>query len=214
MGRISDLFLPPMDSYDTQLAREGEDICRVLDLPKHVRRIKWLDQILWYTYPSDGCGFGRVDGYFPAHMKGRIEPKEWRPIMCSRRIYSQLHWSPPLSVFFGWLATLFLVTIVGAGFASGVLGTTRGSWVLLSILLAEIPIFVLVRGRGIKRLKLQADLLASRVEGKQEFLSVLRKIQSFGLSDIVKTENRGLTSYVSTRPSIAQRIHNLELFKG
>ena len=85
---------------------------------------------------------------------------------------------------------------------------------LLLILLAEVPIFILVRARGIRRQKLQADLLASRVEGKQEFLAVLKKIQSFGLSDIVKTENRGLKSRISARPSISERIHNLELFKG
>ena len=214
MDSISDLFLPPMDRYDTQLAREGEDICRLLDLPRHVRRIRWLDRIFWKTYPSDGCGFGRIDGYFPARMKGRLEPKEWRPIMCSRRIYSQLQRNPPLSVFFGWIATLFLIMIVGAGFASGQFGSMRGSWVLLLILLVEVPIFVLVRARGTKRQKLQADLLASRVEGKQEFLAVLRKIQSFGPSDVVKTENRGLSSHISTRPKITERINNLELFKG
>jgi len=42
-----------MDSYDTQLAREGEDICRVLDLPKHVRQVTWMDRILWHTFDSD-----------------------------------------------------------------------------------------------------------------------------------------------------------------
>lgn len=214
MDGISDLFQPPMDNYDTQLTREGEDICRVLDLPTHVRRVQWLDRILWNTYQSDSCGFGRVTGYFPARMKGKIEPQEWRPIMCSRRIYNQLQKNPPLSVIFTSIATLFLVVINGAGIASGQLGNTRGSWVLLSILLVELPIFFLLRARGTKRQKLQADLLASRVEGKQGFLFVLRKIQSLGLRDIVKTESRGLSRYLSTRPSIADRIRNLELFKG
>jgi len=214
MNSISALFLPPMDNYDIQLALEGEDICRLLNLPTHVRRITWVDRDVWSAFPSDDCGFFHEEGLFPAHMKGRLEPKEWRPLMCSRRIYKRIRRDPPLSVFFGMIATLFLVMIVGAGLVSGQFGNTRGSWVILFILLAEVPIFFVVYARGTRRQKLQADLLASRVEGKQEFLSVLRKIQSLGLSDVVKTEGRGLSRYFSSRPSIAERIHNLELFKG
>jgi len=66
--------------------------------------------------------------------------------------------------------------------------------------------------QGQKNLKLQADLLAARVEGRQAFLTVLRKIQTFGLTDIVKTERRGFRRHFSSRPSLSERIHNLELF--
>jgi len=186
-----------MDSYDTQLAREGEDICRVLDLPKHVRQITWMDRILWHTFDSDRCSFGRVVGYFPAQMKGRLEPKEWRPIMASSRILRQIHGNPPVrSIFISTLALFILF----AGIA--------GLVIISAAALALVNSYT----QGQKTLKLQADLLAARVEGRQEFLSVLRKIQTFVLTDIVKTERRGFRRHFSARPSLSERIHNLELF--
>ncbi len=186
-----------MDSFDTQLAREGEDICRVLDLPKHMRQITWMDRILWHTFDSDRCSFGRVVGYFPAQMKGRLEPKEWRPIMASSRILRQIHGNPPVrSIFISTLA-LFILFVGIAGASAGVLGWD-GRFALALVIISA--------------LKLQADLLAARVEGRQEFLSVLRKIQTFELTDIVKTERRGFRRHFSGRPSLSERIHNLELF--
>jgi hypothetical protein len=208
--RISDLFLPPMDSYDTQLALEGEDICRVLDLPKHVRQITWLDRIFWHTYDSDRCGFGRIVGYFPAQMKGRLEPKEWRPLMASSRILRQIHGNPPVRSIFGSIFAAFILLLGIAGASVEGFG-----WRLaLDLVLITAGALVLVNSytQGQKTLKLQADLLAARVEGRQQFLSVLRKIQTFGLTDIVNTEKRGFRRHFSSRPSLSERIHNLELF--
>ena len=201
-----------MDSYDTQLAREGEDICRVLDLPKHVRQITWMDRILWHTFDSDRCSFGRVVGYFPAQMKGRLEPKEWRPIMASSRILRQIHGNPPVrSIFISTLA-LFILFVGIAGASTGVLGWDGRFALGLVIISAAALALVNSYTQGQKTLKLQADLLAARVEGRQEFLSVLRKIQTFELTDIVKTERRGFRRHFSSRPSLSERIHNLELF--
>jgi len=80
-------------------------------------------------------------------------------------------------------------------------------------LVIDGPIFVNGFTQGEKKLKLQADLLAARAEGKEEFLSVLRKIQELGLSDVRKTERRQLSRHFSSKPSLSERIHNLELFK-
>jgi hypothetical protein len=207
---ISDLFLPPMDSYDTQLAREGEDICRVLDLPKHVKRITWMDPFLWHTFDSDKCSFGRIVGYFPAQMKGRLEPKEWRPIMASSRFLRQIGANPPVRSFFVtfFAGFIFLVGIAGAS----VVGFGWGLAIALLIIAASALALVNSFTQGRKTLRLQADLLAARVEGRQAFLSVLRKIQTFGLTDIVNTEKKRLRRHFSSRPSLSERIHNLELF--
>jgi hypothetical protein len=207
---ISDLFLPPMDSYDTQLAREGEDICRVLDLPKHVKRITWMEPFLWHTFDSDRCSFGRIVGYFPAQMKGRLEPKEWRPIMASSRFLRQIHGNPPVrSIIVGFFAAfIFLVGIGGAS----VEGFGWGLAIALPMIIGGALLLVNSYTQGRKTLRLQADLLAARVEGRQQFLSILRKIQTFGLTDIVKTERRGLRRHFSSRPCLTERIHNLELF--
>src|SRR5712664_2061019 len=137
---ISDLFLPPMDSYDTQLAREGEDICRALDLPKHVRRITWMDRVLWHTFDSDRCSFGRVVGYFPAQMKGRLEPKEWRPIMASSRILRQIHGNPPVrSIFISIFAMFILLLGIAAASTSGF-----GWGLALSLVITTAAALVLV----------------------------------------------------------------------
>ncbi len=207
---ISDLFLPPMDSYDTQLAREGEDICRVLDLPRHVKRITWLDRVLWHTFDSDRCSFGRIDGYFPAQMKGRLKPKEWRPIMASSRFLRQIHGNPPVrNILVGiFAAFIFLVGIGGAS----VEGFGWGLGIVFLMIVGGALLLVNSYTQGRKTLRLQADLLAARVEGRQQFLSVLRKIQTLGLTDIVNAERRGLSRHFSSRPSLSERIHNLELF--
>jgi hypothetical protein len=188
---ISDLFLPPMDSYDTQLAREGEDICRVLDLPKHVKRITWMEPFRWHTFDSDRCSFGRIVGYFPAQMKGRLEPKEWRPIMASSRFLRQIHGNPPVrSIIVGIFAAFIFLTGIATA-SAGVFGWDGRFALALVIISAAALALVNSYTQGRKKLRLQADLLAARVEGRQQFLSVLRKIQTFGLTDIVNTEKRG-----------------------
>jgi len=145
-------------------------------------------------------------------MKGRLEPKEWRPIMASSRILRQIHGNPPVrSIFISTLA-LFILFVGIAGASAGVLGWDGRFALALVIISAAALALVNSYTQGQKTLKLQADLLAARVEGRQEFLSVLRKIQTFELTDIVKTERRGFRRHFSARPSLSERIHNLELF--
>lgn len=210
MGSVSDYFLFPADSYDSELARQGNDVCQKLNLPSNVRRIVWLERILWHTIHSDECFFYSNGALFPARMKGKLEPKEWRSLIASNRMfrYIRTNMSGRELVI---LPAVFLTLILAAAI-SRFFGTDIGSTIGLLILLIDGPVFVNGITQAKKTQRLQADLLAARVEGKQEFLLVLRKIHDLGLSDVIKTEKRKLSRHFSGKPSLAERIHNLELF--
>jgi hypothetical protein len=211
MGSVSDHFLLPADSYDSELVREGNDVCRKLNLPANVRRIVWRDKVLWHTLHSDECFFHGNRALFPARMKGRLDPIEWRPLIASFRMFSYLRRNLPgrgLVI----LPAVFL-TLILAGLISRFLGADLGETIGLLLLVIDGPVFVNGITQGKKTQRLQADLLAARAEGKEKFLSSLRKIRDFGLSDVIKTEKRPLRRHFSGKPSLAERIHNLELFK-
>jgi Zn-dependent protease with chaperone function len=60
---------------------------------------------------------------------------------------------------------------------------------------------------------LQADLETARIFGREEILSVLRKIYGMGLPDVIATQKLGFGSHFSGKPSVAERIANLCLAK-
>ncbi len=105
------------------------------------------------------------------------------------------------------------LTLILAGLISRFFGTDIGVTIGLLLLVIDGPVFFNGITQGKKTLRLQADLLAARAEGKEEFLSVLRKIRELGLSDVLKTERRRLRRHFSSKPSLSERIHNLELFR-
>jgi len=210
LDRVSDLFALPSDSYDSEIVREGNDVCHRLNLPEHVRRIVWLDRILWHAFDSDECFFHGRDGLFPARMKGRLAPNEWRPLIASYKMFRYIRRNVPGRVLI--MIPVTFLTLLGAGLTSRFLGADFGATFGLLLLVIDGPLYVNLLTQGRKMLKLQADLLAARAEGKEELLSVLRKIQGFGLSDVVETERRQLSRHFSSKPSLSERIHNLELF--
>lgn len=210
MDRVSDYFLFPADSYDAELVREGADVCQKLNLPEHVRRIAWLDRALWHNFHSDKCFFHGKEALFPARMKGKLEPREWRPLIASYKLYKFYRRNPPLRIFLV-LPAMFLALTVAAAIVR-IFATDVGITFGLTLLAMEGPLFVNLETQGTKNKKLQADLLASRVEGKEDFLVVLKKIRGLRLSDIAKTERRKLSRHFSSKPSLSERIRNLELF--
>jgi len=113
---------------------------------------------------------------------------------------------PLRSVFVSFLTLfLFVSAIVGFFIITSFTGFAIDSLVVMIDCLA----FVYSFQWGRKKLGLQADRLAVQVVGKQEFLAVLRKIESFGLNDVVRTERQGFRRHFSRRPSVSERIANL-----
>ncbi len=143
-------------------------------------------------------------------MKGRLAPNEWRPLIASYKMFRYIRRNVPGRVLI--MIPVTFLTLLGAGLTSRFLGADFGATFGLLLLVIDGPLYVNLLTQGRKMLKLQADLLAARAEGKEELLSVLRKIQGFGLSDVVETERRQLSRHFSSKPSLSERIHNLELF--
>src|SRR3989442_4028880 len=201
MGSVSDYFLFPADSYDSEIVRQGNEGCQKLNLPANVRRIFWRDKVLWHILHSDECFFHSSRALFPARMKGRLEPKEWRPLIASYSVFRYIRSNVPgrgLVI----MPAVFL-TLILAGLISRFFGTNLGMTIGPLLLVIDGPLLVNGITQGKKTQRLQADLLAARAEGKQEFLFVLRKIRGLGLTDVIKTEKRKLRRHFSSKPSLA-----------
>jgi hypothetical protein len=211
MENPADLFLLPVDDYDRDVVREGNDVCQRLNLPEHVRRIVWLDRVPGHTVHSDECYFHGKQAFFPARMKKRLEPKEWRPLIASSRMFLHIQTNIPGRVLLT-MPAIFL-TLIGAVPIAQIFGADIGTTMGLLLLVIYGPIFVNGFTQGRKKLKLQADLLAAKAEGKEEFLSVLGKIRELTLGDVLRTDRRRLSRHFSSKPSLSERMYNLELFK-
>lgn len=176
--------------------------------------ISWGDLIfegkVLSRVPSDQCLFRRDKIILAERMEGILDPEEWAPLLASSLIYwvkfrrRRIHVS---------IVRLFLPE--GLAFAGIVLVAhlLRDPGL---VLLALFP-FVVVSLVGLisyitaeRNLRLQADVDASLVVGRENFLGVLRKIYSLGLDDIKGGMTPGRYRRLSLIPSIIDRINNLE----
>ncbi len=98
---------------------------------------------------------------------------------------------------------------------SAIFGSSAGGLpFFLYVVFVGGPFFVNRITQGAKNQRLQAELEAARIFGKEELLSTLRKIDGMGMPDVIETENRGLTRHFSSKPSLAERITNLSLWQS
>ena len=204
-----------MDAYDSQIAQDVEDVSRILGLKITVKVLRWVDRVTRSKVNSDDCRFAFGLAAFPDRMKGRLEPKEWRPLIASTLIHRKiLARNPPGSILVSMLA-LFVLMIVGAGILLVIFGNGAGGLpFFLYMVLVGGPVLVNGVTQGAKKHRLQADLEVARIFGKEDLLSVLRKIDGMGMPDAVETENRGFSRHFSSKPSVAERITNLSLWQS
>jgi hypothetical protein len=209
---LQGLFLSQrkMDDYDTQVVEEADDICRVLSLKPQIKRLLWADRV-----NSDDCRFALGLASFPDRMKGRLEPKEWRPLIASTLIYRKIiARNPPGSAVVA-IAVLFVLLVGGAGILSAIFGSSAvGLPFFLYLVFVGGPFFANRITQGAKNQRLQADLEAARVFGKEELLSVLRKIDGMGMRDVIETEKRRFSRHFSSKPSVAERITKVSLWQS
>ncbi len=202
------LDLSELDAYDNLLIEEAQDLCKTFSLTTKVRRVCWLDRMLWIKINSDECRFG-ADGVFcPDRMKGRLEPEEWKPIMAlflgvqentSKEYVSQL-------------PHCLTRSFRGVPYRGRNLDPLRKLPELI------LPIVYSASRRSNsdqrdcsarKERRLEADVEVARVLGRDQFLEILGKIDGFGLDDVVKrTEKRGISRHFSGKPSVPERIAN------
>lgn len=170
--------------------------------------MRWLDRAIWSKINSDECRFGADGVLFPDRMKGKLEPTEWRPLMASSLIFQKILARNMPASFLVTIPLLFLATLIGAGIAM-VSGGYEGIVFFLFVVLVDGPILVNGVTRARKKRRLEADLQATRIVGRDELLGVLKKIDGLGLDDVMKTDKRKLSSHFSSKPSVAERISNL-----
>lgn len=203
-----------LDTYDSQIVEVAEDLCRVLGLKPQVRQLRWVDRVTRSKVNSDDFRFALGLAAFPDRMRGKLEPKEWRPLIASTLIFRKIFArNPPGSILVTVLA-LFVLLVIGAGILVTLFGASAsGLPFFLYAILVCCPVYVNGISRATKKRRLQADLEAARIFGKEELLSVLRKIDGMGLPDVIETEKRGFSRHFSGKPSVAERIANLSLTK-
>jgi len=203
-----------MDSYDSQVIQEAQDLCMVLNLKTQIKQLHWVDRVTRSWVNSDDCRFALGLAAFPDRMKGRLEPKEWRPLIASSLIHRKILARNPPGSYLVTMVAMFVSLIVGAGILLAIFGNGAGGLPFFLYTVLVVPL-ILANGvtRAAKKRRLQADLEVSRLFGKEELLSVLRRIDEMGLPDVIETEKRGFSRHFSGKPSVAERIANLSLAK-
>ena len=199
-----------MDGSDGQIIKETEDVCKALDLKVRIRQLYWVDRTVGRKFKADECHFSLGLATFPVSMKGRLDPKEWRPLIASTMIYRKIiSRNPPKSIVVT-IAALFALLVGGLGILSKLFGDSGANLPsFLYIVLVIAPFLANRTTQGRKNQRLQADLEAARIFGRQELLSTLRKIDGMGIPDVIQTENRGFSRHFSSKPSVAERISNV-----
>jgi len=152
-------------------------------------------------------------------MKGKLSPAEWRPLLVSSLIYeARLRGRRDLATILAW--TPFIIDGIGWWWLFAVWTSEPGIPALLAItdsvgLIAAFLVGGLLSRWLSKRLRLEADNLASALVGLEILKRVLEKMESLGLADGYAGSLWGMGypfsgELMSGRPTLAERIRNLE----
>ena len=205
---MSDGIAQQWVTYDEEIVRVGQEVCKYLDIQFKLKRIAWRKSSPFLRLGSDDCLFVRGRGTLalPWWMRGRLKPEEWRPLMTSSLIYNRrLVWTFPLDLGIVLIGMVVLV-IVGAGLFFPSFGAPG---FLLYLVILFGPFLQQQFSQINKKLRLKADTEASRLVGISTFLGVLGKIDALGMEDVERTKQRRLSRYFSSKPNLRERIQNL-----
>jgi len=199
-------------------------VCLLLDLPVfYLKTLEWSDKTAslrgggGQIVPSDQCFILPAgDVILPKHMKEKLSVDEWKPLIASSLIYER----KLLPMLRGKVLKLIVVPTATSTVVAGVfLALTRSFWAALPfptglVVFAVPPSIVLFLGLGRftpyqKSARLQADMQATRLVGREFFLEVLRKIDGLGMEDIEERKRKNSEGSSSEFPSLAERLENL-----
>jgi hypothetical protein len=218
---MSGSFVP--DSRDQKILEIIGELRAQLKVPNCPRNLLWAERIKTgdsdrsgsKPIGSDECYLGKNAIVLPMHMRDKLEPEEWRPIIASgiilnmrlrpgvvKKIKTRL-WFPPLTMLI--LAVFF--------FAQGPFDSTGNfhgpTWVLPLLSFSLVAVLVVpwtLYGRYYRQAKLIADRDSAEIVGKQAFLDVMMKLDQMGLQDLEKAKRNHFTS---PRLGINIRINNI-----
>ena len=206
-----------MGSYDSE--REAEEDRRILTIAREIGQplgipVSNFQRIRWVKYvPSDGCGFGSGSLGLSLRMKEKLDPSDWKPLLASHFIYKKTRRKGLLPAALKDAAIYVVILFVGVILVARILGQS-GGLVALGYSILSFFLFSINRStQDTKKRKLKADIEASKTVGKEKFLLLLRKIDSFRMEDVEKAKKKTILSYFTSRPSITVRINNLSSAK-
>jgi len=220
-------ILPPPNrevessSQEQEILRITSELCQKIGLRLgNALSVSWKSRIplgrgtekLW----SDDCTFDRNGLVLPETMKGVLQPEEWSPIIAATLMYTyKLGGEKSKHLIKRWGLGVMLPALIG-GTLLAVLydpGDVTRDFVGLMV-----GMFLLVLGLGnlisapyIKRIRLKADRMAADLVRKDLFLRTLSVISRNMPEDLANLDGRrGLRALYSKRPSISERIENLQ----
>jgi len=197
-----------MPEYENRIATVGAEACAQLGCAFTISGIVWMDRTFVRRVGSDDCIFAGGRIILPRRMAGKLEPEDWRPLMISSLLYRRrLVWTMPIDMLITLLITPMLTILTAALVFAFV---SRNFVAILLFLAVIIGLFLSTRiAQARKKLWLRADTEAAKMSGNEAFTLVLRKIESFDTNKNEKAKNRWFSRYLSSRPTIPERILNL-----
>jgi hypothetical protein len=203
---VSDAIPREWVEYDQDIVRAGHEVLQQLGMTFKLSRISWTKWSPFLRVSSDECIFTGGALVLPFWMRGKLKPPEWTPLMASSLIYNRrLVWTMSDDA----VITFLLVVALGIGGSAFVFATLGGPALLVYLALLFGP-FLQHRFSQVRRkLKLRADVEASRLVGASSFLTILEKINSLDMEDVERVKRRRFARYFSSKPSITERILNL-----
>ena len=194
---------------DGRILAFAKEIGETLGIPaSNFRRIRWVKYV-----QSDGCAFRSGSLGLSSRMKEKLDPSDWKPLLASHFIYKKTRRKRLLPTALKDAAIYVVIFFVGIILVARVLGQ-NGGLVALGYSILSFFLFSINRStQDTKKRKLKADIEASKTVGKEKFLLLLRKIDSFRMEDVEKAKKKTILSYFTSRPSITVRINNLSSAK-
>jgi len=192
--------------YDAEIVRVGQEVCQLLGIKSRLSRVSWRKWSLLVRASSDDCIFAGSVLALAWWMRGRLRASEWRPLMASSLIYNRhLFWTITEDTAIT-IVMMVILSIGGGGLIFEILGIPG---VLLYLVFLFGPFLQYRFSQEKKKLRLKADVQASKLIGVDVFLAVFEKIDSLGMEDVQRVKRRRLSRYFSSKPSITERILNL-----
>lgn len=151
-------------------------------------------------------------------MKGRLEPEDWRPLMCSSLIfYKQLdrkrNRKRRLTLFPLYAMLIFVALDIVFRLLNYALIPVPYFEVSYVVGLSFAFVLVFFLGRGIDRdLTFEADLRTAMVLGKERIVKALEKIEAIRQSDLAQGRLSEWRSFPGFVPFPTARIKNIQAF--
>ena len=220
------------DLEDNALLETIRDLSNIMNAKFAPTGIVWTGTLgRPLDLPSDQCTFirrgskrGRV--VLPANMKTRLSTQEWTPLIASSLAFFFL---PQTRRIWRFSRILRILYFTGVAWSLGIIlivGTIFGNIDLLPFLipvgiLVQVALFFLVRYwdmNVIRSLRLEADRLAAKIVGTEQFIHTLEKIDSMRIEDLEENKARKKTIWtrkgVYSWPNLNERLKNLALLRS